>query len=126
MTCANLHIKLSDNVLVQCVWESSSAPEQGSIVEKLLFPLLDMNDSQRELGLLMDCCAMFELRANAEYRYIINLRTKTVHLFEEIYDCVIDKYYTGKNLTNRLLDYMHSTDALLDIFDELNIKTENQ
>lgn len=126
MTRANLHIKLSNNVLVQCVCDSSSAPEQGYIVEHILFPLLAMNDSERELGLLMDCCAMFEQRSNADYRYTVNLLTKTVHLFEENYDYGKDKFYTGKNLTNRLLDYMRSTDALLDIFDELNIKTEDQ
>lgn len=126
MTRANLNVKLSNGVLVQCVCDSSSAPEHGYIVEHLLFPLLEMNDSERELGLLMDKCEMFQQCVNADYRYTINLLTKAVHFHEENYDCGNNRFYTGRNLTGRLRDYMDSADALLDMFWELNIKTEDQ
>ena len=99
MTPSNLHIKLSDGAFVHCVADSSSAPEQGWIVETLIFPLLDLNDATRELSLLQDTCAMHELRVNADYRYLLNLQKKTVHFFEEGYDYATDKFFLGKDVT---------------------------
>lgn len=38
MTRSNLHIKLSNGKSLICVADSSSAPEQGYIVERLFLP----------------------------------------------------------------------------------------
>ncbi len=126
MTRSNLHIKLSNGSHIYCVCDSSSAPEQGYFVEKLLFPLLALNDSDRETAFLTDLCAMYEHRANATYRYIINLQTKAVHFFEENYDYGKDKFYLGENLTDRLLDYIESIEALREIFNQFQIKSKDQ
>lgn len=40
MTRSNLHITLSNGEEIICVAESTSAPEQGYIVEEILTPLL--------------------------------------------------------------------------------------
>jgi hypothetical protein len=48
MTRSNLHIKLSNGKSIICVADSSSAPEQGYIVEQILLPLLSFNDSEQE------------------------------------------------------------------------------
>lgn len=124
MTRSNLHIRLSDGAIVHCVADSSSAPEQGWIVETLILPLMEMNDATKELTLLEHFCAMHELRVNADYRYILNLQTKSLHFFEEGYDYPTDKFLLGSDLTKRLLDYIDSTETLRDIFDQLNIKTD--
>lgn len=110
--------------MVRCVADSSSAPEQGWIVETLLLQLMEMNDETAELTLLQHFCAMHELRVNANYRYVLNLQTKTVHFFEETYDYATDKFLLGDNLTDRLLDYIDSTETLRDLFDQLHIKTQ--
>ena len=46
MTRSNLHIKLSNGKSIICVADSSSAPEQGYIVEQILLPLLSFDDSE--------------------------------------------------------------------------------
>jgi len=123
MTRANLRIKLSDGAVVHCVADSSSAPEQGWIVETLLLPLLGLNDAAKELILLEHFCAMHEMRVNADYRYLLNLQTKTLHFFEEGYDYPTDKFLLGANLTLRVLDYIDSITELRDLFEQLNINT---
>lgn len=119
MTRANIHIKLSDGSNINCVCDSTSAPEQGYFVENLLLPLLAFNDADKEILLLNQSCAMHELRANATYRYIINLQTKTVHFFGETYDYQKGKFSIGDNLTHRYLDYIESTDGLKDKFSQI-------
>jgi hypothetical protein len=126
MTRSNLHIKLSNGNLIHCVCDSSSAPEQGYFVENLLYPLLKLNNSEKEVAFLTDLCAMYEDRANATYRYIINLQTKAVHFFAENYDYGKDKFYLGDNLTERLLDYIDSTEALRELFTQFHIKPKDQ
>jgi len=106
MTRSNLYIKLSNGSNINCVVDSSSAPEQQYIVETLLFPLLALNDVDKELAMLTELCTMHELRANATYRYLINLQTKVVHFFEESYDYKNDKFSIGNDLTHRYLDYI--------------------
>ncbi|SRR5258708_33481077 len=106
MTRSNLHIKLSEGNNLICVADSSSAPEQGYFVETVLLPLLSLNDAEKELAHLTEHCTMNDRRANATYRYYINLQTKAVHFFEENYDYQKDKFSTGNNLTERYLDYL--------------------
>ena len=106
MTRSNIHIKLSNGKIEDCVADSSSAPEQGFIVESLILPLLALNDAEKELEMLNEHCTMNEKRANAVYRYIINLQTKSVHFFEENYDYQNDKFHTGSDLTHRYFAYL--------------------
>ena len=47
MTRSNLHIKLSNGKSIICVADSSSAPEQGYIVERLFLPLLSLDTASR-------------------------------------------------------------------------------
>jgi hypothetical protein len=119
MTRANIHIKLSDGSNINCVCDSTSAPEQGYFVENLLLPLLTFNDADMEILLLNQSCAMHELRTNATYRYIINLQTKAVHFFEETYDYQKGKFSIGDNLTDRYLDYIENTDGLKEQFRQI-------
>jgi hypothetical protein len=126
MTRSNLYIKLSNGTHIHCVCDSSSAPEQGYFVENLLFPLLGLNDTEQELALLTENCAMYEQRVNATYRYIINLQTKAVHFFEENYSFSEDRFHLGKDLTHRYNDYIESIEALRDIFNQFNIKPKDQ
>lgn len=81
MTRSNLHIKLSNGKSIICVADSSSAPEQGYIVEHLLLPLLSLDDIEKEMYLLSEHCTMDERRINADYRYTIDLTTKEVKFF---------------------------------------------
>ena len=106
MTRSNLYITLSDGTYLSCVADSSSAPEQGYIVECLILPLLMFDDSKKELTLLTEHCCMTELRINASYRYEINLQTKTVNFFEENYHYKSDTFTVGENLTDRYLTYL--------------------
>jgi hypothetical protein len=108
MTRSNLHIKLSNGKNLICVAESSSAPEQGYIVEQLLLPLLACDDAVKEMALLTEHCTMNERRINATYRYFINLQTHTVHFFEENYNYKNNTFYTGNDLTDRYRDYVES------------------
>jgi len=119
MTRSNIYIKLSDGSNIQCVCDSSSAPEQGYIVENLLLPLLVLNDADKEITLLNQNCAMHELRANATYRYIVNLQTKTVHFFHENFDYEKKKFRIGDNLNDRYFDYIEITPGLKEKFSQI-------
>jgi hypothetical protein len=107
MTRSNIHITLSNGKKLQCVADSSSAPEQGYIVEDLILPLLD--NSTAELKLLTEHCTMGEQRINATYRYIINLQIKSVAFFEEHYDFGKGTFSKGEDLTQRYNDYLYMT-----------------
>ena len=120
MTRSNMHIKLSNGKIVQCVADSSSAPEHGWIVETLIIPLLALNDAEKELSLLTEWCAMNEQRVNAVYRYIISLPSKTVHFFEENYSYGQDKFYLGDNITHRYDEYIASHNALGRMLSDIN------
>lgn len=76
MTRSNLHIKLSNGKSLICVADSSSAPEQGYIVERLFLPLLSLDNSEQEFAMLKEYCSMNDRRINADYRYTIDLVTK--------------------------------------------------
>lgn len=120
MTRSNIHIKLSNGKIIDCVADSSSAPEHGWIVETLLLPLLSFNDPKKELALLTEYCAMNEQRVNADYRYIISLASKTVQFFEENYNYTKDRFFLGENLTYRYHDYIASHHALTDLLNQIN------
>jgi hypothetical protein len=124
MTRSNLYVKLSNGQVINCVADSSSAPEQGYIVENLIIPLMECKGTDKELALLTEHCAMYELRLNADYRYILNLQNKAVHFFEENYNYKKDRFCIGKDLTGRLRDYIDSTQTLREIFEQLDIKTD--
>lgn len=110
MTRSNLHIELSNGTSIICVADSSSAPEQGYIVESVILTLLSMNDSEQELQLLQEHCTMNDRRTNATYRYTINLITKEVKFFEEHYDYFKDTFRKGKDITQRYEDYLKTID----------------
>lgn len=110
MTRSNLHIELSNGTSLICVADSSSAPEQGYIVEALILPLLSMNDSEQELLLLQEHCSMDDRRTNATYRYTISLITKEVKFFEEHYNYGKDTFRKGKDITQRYEDYVKMID----------------
>ncbi|QEM07884.1 penicillin-binding protein [Mucilaginibacter rubeus] len=120
MTRSNMHIKLTNGHIVQCVADSSSAPEQGWIVETLLIPLLAMNDAEKELALITEWCTLNEQRVNAVYRYIISLPSKTVHFFEENYSYSEDRFYLGDNITHRYYAYIASHNALGELLNDIN------
>jgi hypothetical protein len=120
MTRSNIHIKLSNGKIIDCVADSSSAPEHGWIVETLFLPLLTFNDAEKELALLTEYCAMNEQRVNADYRYIISLASKTVQFFEENYNYTKDRFFLGENLTYRYHDYIASHHALTDLLNHIN------
>jgi hypothetical protein len=105
MTRSNLYITLSNGKKLQCVAESSSAPEQGYIVEQLLIPLLSFDNAEKELALLQEHCTMDELRTNATYRYLIDLQRKEVLFYEENYFYKTDTFKKGKNITHRYTNY---------------------
>lgn len=106
MTRSNLHIKLSNGKSIICVADSSSAPEQGYIVEHLLLPLLSLDDIEQEMFLLSEHCTMDERRINADYRYTIDLTTKEVKFFEEHYSYTKDNFRKGKDITERYNEYV--------------------
>ena len=108
MTRSKLHIKLSNGKSLICVADSSSAPEQGYIVEQLLLPLLSFNDSEKELTLLVAHCKMDERRINATYRYYIGLRTNVIKFFEEGFNYTKYSFRKGKDVTERYSDYLKS------------------
>lgn len=113
MTRSNLHIKLSNGKSVICVADSSSAPEQGYIVENLLLPLLSLYESEKELALLSEHCTMDERRTNATYRYTIDLIQKRVSLYEEHYDYSKDIFRKGRDITERYDNYVRQLDNTL-------------
>ena len=100
MTRSNLHIKLSNGKSLVCVADSSSAPEQGYIVERLFLPLLSLDNSEQELEMLKEHCTMDERRANADYRYTIDLTTKEVK--KQGRDCGYSASGAWQVLRNRL------------------------
>lgn len=106
MTRSNLHITLSNGQQFICVADSSSAPEQGYIVEQVLIPLLNFNNHVQELDLLKKHCTMDERRANADYRYYINLVDKEVTMFEEHFSYTSEKFRKGKDITQRYTNYV--------------------
>lgn len=108
MTRSNLHIKLSNGKSIICVADSDSGPEQGYIVERLILPLLELGNCQKELALLSEYCTMGERRCNAKYRYVINLVTKEVRLFEERFNYEKWSFRKPKDITGRYNDYIKS------------------
>lgn len=106
MTRSNLHITLSDEQQIICVADSTSAPEQGYIVEEVFMPLMNLDDSSKELSFLKKHCTMDERRANATYRYYINLITKEVTMFEEHFSYTSEKFRKGKDITERYTNYV--------------------
>lgn len=106
MTRSNLHITLSNGKKITCVADSSSAPEQGYIVERLISPLLALSDATAELELLQEHCTMAERRCNACYRYYIDLQRKSVQMFEENFNYVTERFRRGANLTARYNNYV--------------------
>jgi hypothetical protein len=95
MTRSNLHITLSNGDRIQCVADSSSAPEQGYIVEQLLLPLLFLFDRDKELALIREHCTMDEQRSNADYRYGIDLPARKIAFYEENYLPAKDSFKKG-------------------------------
>lgn len=108
MTRSNLHIKLSNGKSIICVADSSSAPEQGYLVEQVILPLLSLENSGKELEFLAEHCTMNERRCNAMYRYTIDLTTKAVRMFEESYDYHKATFHKGKEITKRYNDYLET------------------
>jgi hypothetical protein len=106
MTRSNLYITLSNGNNIIAVADSSSAPEQGYIVEQFLLPLLSLSDTQKELEFLEENATMNELRVNATYCYTINLIKKAVRFYEENYQAKTDTFSKGKDLTQRYVDYL--------------------
>jgi hypothetical protein len=106
MTRSNLYITLSNGDTLICVADSSSAPEQGYIVENLIIPLLSFSNAEHELALLKEHCTMNELRINADYRYEIDLRKETVAFYDELYFFKTGVFRKGENLTRRYLAYL--------------------
>lgn len=108
MTRSNLHITLTGGKQIICVADSSSAPEQGYIVEQVLIPLLNLDDRDQEIKFLQKHCTMDERRTNATYRYAINLMTKEVKMFEEHFNYTAEKFRKGKNITERYSSYVEN------------------
>lgn len=106
MTRSNLYITLSDGSKLFAVADSSSAPEQGYIVEQFLQPLLALNDAAKEKELLKEHCCMNELRTNATYSYFIDLQYKEVRFYEEYYEYKSDTFKQTKDLTGRYAAYL--------------------
>lgn len=106
MTRSNLHITLSNGKKLICVADSSSAPEQGYIVERLIRPLLALDSPGEEIELLCEHCTMDERRCNAFYRYNINLQDKSVQLFEENFSYKTERFRRGADLTKRYTEYV--------------------
>ena len=110
MTRSNLYITLSNGNTLICVADSSSAPEQGYIVESLLLPLLKLDNAESELALITAHCTMNDHRINATYRYEIDLRVKTIAFYGERYFYKTATFRKGENLTDRYTAYLLSID----------------
>lgn len=106
MTRSNLRITLSDGQQIICVADSTSAPEQGYIVEEVFMPLMNLENSRKELSFIKKHCTMDERRANATYRYYVNLITKEVTMFEEHFSYTSEKFRKGKDITQRYTNYV--------------------
>ena len=120
MTRSNIHIHLSNGQFIQCVADSSSAPEQGYFAQEVLQPLFTLQDAAKEQQLLAAHCTMDEQRANATYRYVIDLRTGQIQLHEENYDYNKDRFFTGHDLTSRLNAYCSGIPALRPFLQSIN------
>ncbi|QTE44442.1 MULTISPECIES: hypothetical protein [Mucilaginibacter] len=116
MTRSNLHITLSNGDKLQCVADSSSAPEQGYIVEHLLLPLLSFSDAKKELALITEHCTMDEQRTNAEYRYLIDLKNEHIEFYEEHYNQSKNTFKRGINLTGRYISYLKKLETETELF----------
>lgn len=108
MTRSNPYITLSNGKKITCVLDTSSAPEQGYIVEDIILPLLSFNDDSRELSLIKRHCTMNEKRVNACYRYYIHLNTKQVHMYEEHFNYASERFRKGKEITERYTSYLRT------------------
>jgi len=106
MTRSNIHIILTNGKKIKCVADSSSAPEQGFIVENLIQPLLKLNNATAEMKLLQEHCTMGEQRVNATYRYELNMLTNRVSFFKEDYDFGKDRFVRGEDITERYDTYL--------------------
>ncbi|MFA6082739.1 hypothetical protein [Mucilaginibacter sp.] len=106
MTRSNLHIILSDGEHIKCVADSSTAPEQGYIVEDFLLPLLSLKQVGKEMALIREHCTMDEQRSNATYRYEIDLPAQNITLYEENYIAAKDTFKRGLDLTGRYISYL--------------------
>jgi hypothetical protein len=116
MTRSNLHITLSNGRHLKCVADSSSAPEQGYIVEYLLLPLLSFKDPKEELALITEQCTMDEQRTNAEYRYTIDLKNEHIGFYEEHYNQGKDTFKKGIDLTGRYISYLKKLETETELF----------
>ncbi|MFL9835568.1 penicillin-binding protein [Chryseobacterium terrae] len=112
MTRSNLHIKFSNGKSLICVADSSSAPEQGYIVEQLIQPLLLLDNSEQELQFLSEHCTMDERRLNADYRYTIDLKKKEVRFFEEHYSYKKERFIRGRDITHRYDEYIKNLEKI--------------
>lgn len=108
MTRSNLYIILTSGERIACVADSSSAPEQGYMVEQVIIPLLSFNDTEKETALIAEHCTLKELRINATYRYEIDLQAKQVDFYEECYYPKPDVFQKGDDLTHRYIAYLES------------------
>lgn len=112
MTRSNLYITLSNGEQIIVVADSSTAPEQGFIVETLILPLLSCNNAEQELYLLGLYCSFNDQRINADYRYEIDLPKKKVGFYEERYFYKTDVFRRGKDLTDRYIAYLETESEL--------------
>ena len=108
MTRSNINIILSNGKKIFGVADSSSAPEQGYIVENFILPLLNLNNSEKEKEIINKYLTVGEKRINSTYRYDINLQTKEVKFFEEDYNYKTDRFIKGKDVSFRYTDYVSS------------------
>ena len=106
MTRSNLYITLSNGEKITAIADSSSAPEQGYIVENLIIPLLSFSNTENELALLQEHCILNEQRVNADYRYEIDLQKETVSFYDEMYFFKTGVFRKGENLTRRYIAYL--------------------
>jgi hypothetical protein len=120
MTRSNIHIHLSNGYYLECVAESSTAPEQGYFVEHFVLPLFALRDPFKEAEFLTDNCTMNEQRTNATYRYVIDLGKRKLQFYEENYDEGKDAFFKGKNITSRFNAYCMGIHALRPLLDQIN------
>jgi hypothetical protein len=122
MTRSNLYITLSNGKQLIAVADSSSAPEQGYIVENLILPLLSFDNADNEMALLTEHCTLNELRANATYRYEIDLKAETITFYEERYNNSKDTFKKGLDLTGRYISYLKKIESETEKFTKRRFK----
>jgi hypothetical protein len=110
MTRSNVYITLTGGKKLFFVLDSSSAPEQGYIVENFFIPLLALNDAGKEMEWIEAFAdAINEKRINAAYRYLVDLEKKSVRFFKEHYNYKSETFHRGKELTEeRYLPYVQA------------------